>query len=81
MSGTNLYLMKGKKNMPPVEKLIDRQLEIIKELFRIHSKAIKSITDAISYNAEHDIKYVDSEVLLRICRESVTDVKNISDNL
>jgi hypothetical protein len=68
-------------NMPTTEKLLDQQLEIIKRLFRIHNTTVKSIADAVRYNAERDIKHVPSEHLLEICKKSIRDIKEISDNL
>ena len=63
------------------ERLMDRQLDIIKELFNLHTTTTKEITELITSAALMDLYQVDSKLLLDIMYESNERIKLISSKL
>jgi hypothetical protein len=64
-----------------VQDMMDKQLEIIKALFRAHSRLVTELTEAVKFSAEIGVKHVDSGIVLDILQKRNNDIREITQKL
>jgi putative salt-induced outer membrane protein YdiY len=64
-----------------VQDMMDKQLEIIKALFRAHNRLVTELTEHVKFAAEVGVKHVDSETLLNLLQNRNNDIREITKKL